>query len=360
MSKSLDRDKELQADVKVLKGILYEIVERSIIFQQKAKEQLPRERKAKRALLKSVMKFADVKDFLFFDPVQFIEDRFESNKEIDLARMRHVREVFTQLAINVDKVMVRILSNPNMSASEQVGTYVHLFDGLEKEGRKQRIGLKKLQKMLRNIPGLSPSSSMAIESLSKTRIMCTFYVKWLTIADNEYTDKEIAKADPKTKQEFGRKLTKNFDTISRAELLASIDNLDHKLDTIEQKMDAYSRDSRLNHDLVMNEIEFLKELCASIAEKHPKETRMFIESKMNEMLELLSSVAKSLEGVDNSNSIRARNWKSRLEKGIGTAADLIQLFTFIIGLPSLPALFGTHLATRAFDVVRDFGKKLKA
>jgi hypothetical protein len=359
MSSSIKRNEELQVDVKVLKGILYDIVERSIIFQQKAKEQFPHERKAKRALLKSMMKFGDMQNLLFFDPAQVIEDCFDENRTIDLAKMRHVRDIFIQLAINVDKVTVRILSNPNMTLSEQVGIYVHLFDGLEKDAKEQHDGLRRLQKMLRSIPGSSPPTSMTIESLSKTRIICTFYIKWLTIADNEYTDREIAKADLKTRQEFDRSLTKNFDTISKTELLASIDNLDHKLDTIEQKMDAHSLESKLNQDVMINGIAFLKILCTSIVEKCPKETGKFVESKMTEILELLSGVAKSLEDEDTNNSIRAKSWKNRLQKGVGTAADLIQLFTFIVGLPSLPALFGSSLAVQAFAIVRDLGKRLK-
>jgi hypothetical protein len=51
MPLSPNREVELKRDIKVLKKILYEIIERSIIFQQKVKEQMPSGRDAKRALL---------------------------------------------------------------------------------------------------------------------------------------------------------------------------------------------------------------------------------------------------------------------------------------------------------------------
>lgn len=358
MSSPARREAELDRDVKVLKGILYDLVEKSIIFQQQVKEQMPRERRARRALMRELMKVTNVQDILFFNPREFIEKCFDKERTVNLAKLREIRGRFTQLAINMDKVTVALSSGPEMAPSRQMEILEHLLDGLNAYAREQRKSLKKLQRKLSCSPEKLPTS-LAIEGLSKARIMCTFYIKWLTTADNEYTDREIAKAGVKARKDFGSELTKNLDAISRAELFVLADNLNNRLDTIEQKMDLHSQESKLNQELIRSELGGLTEVCTSIAQKYPDEIKLFVDSKANEIKELLLNVEKSLKDIDSINSRRARTLKSRLERGIGTAADLVQLFSFIVGIPSLPALFGSGAAIQAFKIIRNFGKKFQ-
>jgi hypothetical protein len=277
---------------------------------------------------------------------------------VDLAKLREIRRVFVQLAINVDKVIFRLCSHTEMPISKQLGILVHIFDGLDKHTKKQKASLNNLSKRVKSWTEASPLSAM-IESLSKARILCMFYIKWLTIADNDYTDKEIAKADAKSKQEFGLKLTKNLDAISKAGFHALVDDINKRLDIIERKINMHDKTSRYNHNLILDQVTVVKETCILIAKQYPNETKEFIESRMEEIKELLYNIQKTLQSVDPKNAGYARNWRRKLEKGISTSADLVQLLTFITGIPSLPALFGSPLVIKSFELIRQLGQKLK-
>jgi len=85
MITSVQTKKELDRDVRFLKEILYEAVEKSIIFQKKAKEEMKTHQGRSRVALETLMKVADVRDIMFFDPKQSIEQLFDRNRTVNLA-----------------------------------------------------------------------------------------------------------------------------------------------------------------------------------------------------------------------------------------------------------------------------------
>lgn len=358
MPLSSRKEVEFERDIKVLKKILYEIIERSIIFQQKVKEQMPSGRDARRTLLKTMARFTNVKDFVFFDPRDFIGKCLDQDRNIDLKKIRQVRAVFTQLTINVDKVTISLLNQPSLTISQEVGILVHLFDGLEERAKRQIHGLKQLQKLLKDAPETTPVS-MIIDSIAKARVLCTFYIKWLTVADNEYTDRRIGEADVNAKREFSSEMTRNLVAITRAELFALGDNLSSKIDMITRMMEEHSKESQVNQDAIRGEFEFLRELCSQIAESHTDEIKEFMGSKTSQILSLLTNVERELRDKGPNTAVRARTLKSRVEKGLGTAADVVQLLTFLVGIPSLPAMLGSTTAVRVFQFLKDLANSVK-
>jgi hypothetical protein len=350
--------RELDQDVDILKGIMYDTVEKSILFQRQAKEEMSVVKGSKRAALKAIIEAADVQDLIFFDPKQFIQKCFDKDKSVDLSKLREVRAVFTKLAINLDKLTLSFLGCPDMSLHRQVRILIHLFDGVGKYAREERENLKKLCRKLVHMPGKS-SASLMVEGLSKARILCMFYVKWLTIADNEYTDNNVDKADMKRKREFGSQLERKLVAISNAELSAVVENISTKLERIEKTMKTHAAETKLDHSLMRQDILMLEEACIYIAKKYQNETLAFIESNKEEIKTLFMNVQTVLQNKDLSQSHSAQAMKEKLEKGIGISADLIQIISFLAGITSLPALLGTPLARQGFDLIRRFVQKLR-
>jgi hypothetical protein len=278
---------------------------------------------------------------------------------VELSRLREVRSIFTKLVINVDKVTLLLLSRPDMPLYKQVKSLLHLFDGLEKYAEKQRKNIEVLQRKLIHIPDKT-SVSLMVEGLSKARIICMFYVKWLTIADNKYTDNNIDKADIEQKREFGSILERNLKAISNAELSAVIENINIRLERIENIIERHAIESKRDHNVLIEDILMLRETCIYIAKKYENETRAFIESNKDEIKTLFNNVQTILQNKDPHQSHSAKTLREKLEKGIGISADLIQIITFLVGITSLPALLGTPFAKQAFDLIKRFFQKLNA
>jgi len=352
-------EKELDQDIRTLKKIMYETVEKSILFQRQAKEQLSHIKGSKKAALKAIIKEVDVQDPIFFDPKEFIQKCFDKDRSVELSRLREVRSLFTKLVINVDKVTLFLLSHPDMPLYRQVKSLIHLFDGVKKYAKKQRKNINVLQRKLIHIPDKT-SVSLMVEGLSKARILCMFYVKWLTIADNEYTDNNIDKANIERKREFGSTLERNLKAISNAELSAVIENINIRLERIENIIETHAKESKRDHSLLMEDISMLRETCIYIAKKYENETRAFIESNNDEIKTLFKNIQMILQNKDPHQSYSAKTLREKLEKGIGISADLIQIITFLVGIASLPALLGTPFAKQAFDLIKRFFQKLEA
>ncbi|MDI6847231.1 MAG: hypothetical protein QMD23_03770 [Candidatus Bathyarchaeia archaeon] len=63
------------------------------------------------------------------------------------------------------------------------------------------------------------------------------------------------------------------------------------------------------------------------------------------MIRLLTNVEKSSRETNPDLSEKAREWLSLIQKGISISADIVQLFTFLSGITSLPRLL--QVATTA-------------
>ena len=354
------KNQELDQDVAVLKQIFSETIEKSVVFQQQLREQMKIQNKSGKAVLQIIQKAVDFQQLVFFNPREFIEKSFDEDRRVDLAKLREVRGVVTQLAINIDKVIFKLFSTDYSSLSNQLSLLGHLFDGVGEHAAQQKRNLNELRRKIQKLPSAAPPSPSAmIESLSKARILCMFYIKWLTLADNDYTDKEIAKSDDKLKREFGQKLTSNLDTISMTNNQAFLDVFVAKLSAIELKLDRLTQENTSAHELIVNDVNILKDMCVTLAQQYSEETKKYIESKTAELVILLQTIEDSLQTKSPSNARIARNWKKRLERGIGISADLIQLLTFLTGLASLSALSGSPAATSIVEFLKHLASGLR-
>jgi hypothetical protein len=262
------------------------------------------------------------------------------------------------MTINIDKTTISLLNKPDITASQEIGFLLHLFDGLEKYAKRQIHDLKKIQNLLGDTPETTPVS-MIVESMTKARVLCTFYIKWLTVADNEYTDRNIAEADSNTRLAFNSEMTKNLDAITRAELFALGDSLSNKLDTIIRLTKEHTKESQSNQQAIRNEFDFLRELCSQIAESHTAEVRKFMDTKTNEILGLLADVELELKTKGVETAKHARSLRFRVEKGLSTAADVVQLLTFFAGIPSFSAMLGSATAVRVFQFLKDLANSVR-
>jgi hypothetical protein len=186
-----------------------------------------------------------------------------------------------------------------------------------------------------------------------------FFIKWLTIADNQFTDNDIGNATIEEKKRFETELAQQLSTFSSAEQYALSAYLFNKLDTIEKKLDNHSQESRTTLRQIHYDIITIKETCINLATQNPEEAKKFIEAQSKQLGSLLLEVEKALHSADNGNSVKAKKWKERLVNGIGITADIIALLTFISGIPSIPALIYSPQATQAITILKQFSESLK-
>ena len=170
------------------------------------------------------------------------------------------------------------------------------------------------------------------------RIVCMFFIKWLTIADNEFTDKGIANADDTEKQKFASILASNLDTISKAQQYALASFLVDKIDLLERKLDNHSEEIKTTLHFISADVSAIKETCIQITEQNPEMVKTFIQSQTKEIESLLIEVEKSLHSIDQVHSNSAKKWREQLLQGLSVTADIVGSSTFISGIPSLPTL----------------------
>jgi len=172
-----------------------------------------------------------------------------------------------------------------------------------------------------------------------------FFIKWLTIADNEFTDKNIANADEAEKKDFASNLALNLDTISKAQLYALTTFLSERIDLLERKLVNQSEEIEVTLHFIGVDIATIKETCIQIAHQNPEEVKAFIKSQTQKIESLLLGVENSLHSTDLSRSNSAKKWRERLKEGLGITADIVGLLAFISGIPSLPALINSTSAS---------------
>lgn len=76
----------------------------------------------------------------------------------------------------------------------------------------------------------------------------------------------------------------------------------------------------------------------NIAEHLKRNPKNIDERTKKELRGLLINIEKSSREANPSLSEKAQKWASLIEKGINLSADIVQLFTFLSGIPSLPTL----------------------
>lgn len=350
---------EFDRDINRLRDIFYDALERSIIFQKDVKVKLPEANSKEKDVLEAVLKTVDMHDMVFFSPAELMNKCLDVDGSVNLKRIRQVRYKLTKIVINIDNVIYRLHIDAPSSLGKQLDLLIHVFDGLGEVSRDQKNKIKLLRKKLRGMKVKPASPSLMVESLSKGRLFCMFFIKWLTATDNEYTDIGLSNLDYNSKRDFSIKFSQKFNRLSKTETYATTDFLLDKLDIMDRKIDLLFKESSSAHAIIVAEVFAIKEVSIKLSEQNPKEVLEFINSKSTELKTILSSIEKSLKTKDLGKSITASNWKDRLEHGIGITADIIQLITFISGIPSLPAFADTQTSKDIVNLFRELAHKIR-
>lgn len=186
-----------------------------------------------------------------------------------------------------------------------------------------------------------------------------FFIKWLTVADNQFTDNNIGNTTDEEKKEFELNLNMNLNSLSKSEQYALGTFLVNKLNSIESKLVNHSEESRTTLRLIHDDVVAIKDTCIKLASKNPEEAKKFIEMQTKEIGSLLRDVENTLYTIDKGNSVTAKKWRERLVNGIGITADIVALLSFISGIPSIPALIYSPQANHAITILKQFSEKLR-
>jgi hypothetical protein len=258
MKSLAESDYELSEDIIFLKKINSETQEHLVDIRKQVKFRLKGAKSKDVQLLKFMMDLTSKQNFEFLDLASYVESLF-SSETLDLTRIRNVRNTFLEFIINLDKVTLKILKKPELTAYEQTVLYLGIFegiDGFEEQVRK----LTKLKRLTRNLAGiLNPLGS--IDGLTRARILMSFYAKWLTIAENEFTDKKLESSEQMQK-EFARKLKRILDLLSNAKkeaekeskYAARIESLRALIETSPEKEKVFQKFFEQNPDFLNRQV----------------------------------------------------------------------------------------------------------
>lgn len=105
----------------------------------------------------------------------------------------------------------------------------------------------------------------------------------------------------------------------------------------------------------MEELKVLNHEILTIVKENPEKVKALIETELDELKQIFFDIEKKLEGIDPQKASKAKEWYDKLVDGISIAADIVQIFTFLTGIPSLPAMTHTEIPNR----VTSFFEKIK-
>lgn len=96
----------------------------------------------------------------------------------------------------------------------------------------------------------------------------------------------------------------------------------------------------------------LSQKILAIVQQNPNSVQVLLNEQLDELRQLLLETANELKDKDPHKAKEARRWYNHVEKGISVTADLIQIVTFLVGIPSLPALVNKDIAKRAIEFLK--------
>jgi hypothetical protein len=162
-----------------------------------------------------MINFVTPEQFVNFDPKSQIEACFNRNL-FSLQKLREFRDTCFQLIVNLDQFTIAFLKKPNMTMPEQFDAMLLLLKNVRIEKSTADLALmKKLKRLSRHRTETSQPLDI-LDSVTKARILVTFYLKWLIIAETDYVDKQIGDSDPQTKRDFVLNLTNTLGLLENA------------------------------------------------------------------------------------------------------------------------------------------------
>lgn len=231
-------DKELEEDIRSAKRVISEGIREAIILEDRfggliseleedmKKEPSPNNLKKFKLLceiiepLKIVM---DYKQMMFVDFERKIKDLFSSllsdNKVKELKRNR-LHLIYVQC--NISEAMLRLTPKRRLLLHEIISIIFDIFSFEEEIPLDVKQAMERIKEKSEEIENLtSPDKEtyreameMILERLSKLQLIVSIFMKWITIAIEEYQTKVLPMEDTTQKEGFWKSWSERFEKLT--------------------------------------------------------------------------------------------------------------------------------------------------
>jgi len=106
---------------------------------------------------------------------------------------------------------------------------------------------------------------------------------------------------------------------------------------------------------VKEDVEEVRKLCQdtlTIVKQNPERTKALLNEQLDELRQILLKTENELKTRSPEKAAEAKKWYYRLERPLGIIADVIEISTFLAGLPFVPALINTEAAKRTIVLLK--------
>lgn len=206
-----ESENELADDVIFLKQMYAETYTKVADLRREFKRKMKSAKKKDANLMNYFMSMMPEEQSDFLDLSSLIK-KFLNDKSVDVHKIRKLRDIYLKFQINLDKVTLNFLKKSNWTMSEQLSLYLHILDGVDFPEQIERIN--KLKRLSGHRKEFVQQSS-SVDGLVRAKVLCNFLVKWLTKAENEYTDRNLEKSIEMQKK-FNSRLKMVLNSLSNA------------------------------------------------------------------------------------------------------------------------------------------------
>jgi len=115
------------------------------------------------------------------------------------------------------------------------------------------------------------------------------------------------------------------------------------------------REARKAQQFLIEQVEEVKKLCQdtlTIVKQNPERTKALLNEQLDELRQILLKTENELKTKSPEKAAEAKKWYYRLERPLGIIADVIEISTFLAGLPFVPALINTEAAKRTIVLLK--------
>lgn len=213
-----ESEKELSEDIISLKEMYTETYKKFTHFKKELKRLKKRPNKRDKDLLNYLGTMLPDNQSDFIDVTALLKN-FMNSKKINAKKIRKVRDIYLKLIINIDNVTLNLLKKSNWTMFEQISLYLDILNGVECPNQVEN--LNNLKQLTKHRKGFVQQSG-SVDGLVRAKILCNFFVKWLTKAENEFTDRELQKSLEMQKQ-FTSTLKRVLSSLSNAKAQAEFE-----------------------------------------------------------------------------------------------------------------------------------------
>jgi len=132
-----------------------------------------------------------------------------------------------------------------------------------------------------------------------------------------------------------------------------------KIDRLQTFIEDFRVEDNKSHDAILRQGEEIKNLCTRYAEICPQKIAEIVESEAQELERLLLEIVEIARDRDPEVSRKAQDWYQKFVSGLDITANIVQLISFIAGIPSLPFALDSQTAERVTEFIKRVVGRLK-